>query len=249
MRDLESALEYSFENCNYGYSWKYNSPINRREESLYMIIPTTEDTLEIPTFTLGIFEKNYSLRYGSDALVVTLKHIGKSSNYKTLDTSLKDSLTGTYTNDFLVKLPDAKDSTRKYYVTNGAIFDEDFKPIMMLTWEVKKALTDKETACYDFLRPILRVRPEVFINKSNSIERYVINKIVPTALSLNYISAPFAHGYDLFKVNGITSRRFKAKVIIDKIPFEIKATDVPSISTTNEELLNIALNNIDELVE
>lgn len=41
----------------------------------------------------------------------------------------------------------------------------------------------------------------------------------------------------------------KVKVLIEKIPFIIKETDVPSISTTNEELLGTALNYIDEIVE
>lgn len=247
MRDLESALEYSFENINQGYSWRNNS-LNREEGIKYMVIPISEKPMEIPTFVLSQFETDFRLIHGRDALIVTLKHLGKNTNYKTLDASLRDSLTSTYTNDYLIKLPNVKDTTRKYYVTCGAIFDENFKPIMMQSWEAKKALSDKATAYYDFLRPILRISPEVFINKSNSIERYIINKIVPTALSLNFIGAPAAHGHDLFMGDNL-GKRFKAKVVIDKIPFEIKSVNVPSISTTNEELLNIALDNIDELIE
>lgn len=247
MRDLISALEYSFEDIT-SSTWKRVSRADRREESLYMMIPTSQEKLEIPAFTLNKFGSDVRLYQDIDVLVVSLQCIGKKTNYKSLDAAMREALANKYEETYLIRLPEVKDTLRKYYATQGTIFDESFKPIMMQTWEAIKTTNKEGVKCYDFLRPILRVSPEVFINKSNSIERYIINKIVPTVLSLNLMSSPAPHGYDMFKGNNI-NQRYKAKVIIDKIPFEIKATDVPSISTTNEELLNIALDNIDEMIQ
>ena len=118
----------------------------------------------------------------------------------------------------------------------------------MLSWELKKIYRDDEQDPfrYKFISPILRVAPEVFINKSNTVERFIINQILPTALSITYLSSPIFHRSMIYESN---SGNCKVKVLIEKIPFIIKETDVPSISTTNEELLGTALNYIDEIVE
>ena len=120
----------------------------------------------------------------------------------------------------------------------------------MLSWELKKIYRDDEQDPfrYKFIRPILRVAPEVFINKSNTVERFIINQIIPTALSVIYLSSPIFHRSMLYESNS-SNCDTKVKVLIEKIPFIIKETDVPSISTTNEELLGTALNYIDEIVE
>ena len=82
----------------------------------------------------------------------------------------------------------------------------------------------------------------------DAVERFIINQIIPTALSINYLSSPSCHRSVIYESNS-TNCNTKVKVLIEKIPFIIKETDVPSISTTNEELLDTALNYIDEIIE
>lgn len=120
----------------------------------------------------------------------------------------------------------------------------------MLSWELKKIYRDDEQDPfrYKFIRPILRVAPEVFINKSNTVERFIINQIIPTALSITYLSSPEFYNCKIYDSNSYNCNT-KVKVLIEKIPFIIKEADVPSISTTNEELLGTALNYIDEIIE
>lgn len=175
---------------------------------------------------------------------------GGYSSFKSVSTSIRDAFTVLYKNAHLRKLVTVGDPEKTYYGTYGAIFDENFKPIVMLSWELKKIYRDddQDPFRYKFIRPILRVAPEVFINKSNTVERFIINQIIPTALSVIYLSSPIFHRSMLYESNS-SNCDTKVKVLIEKIPFIIKETDVPSISTTNEELLGTALNYIDEIVE
>lgn len=250
MRDLRTALSYCFE-CVAADDYSIGRSISFTNKSSYMLIPVTEDSIEIPTMTmysLPTLENKILQKEPIDALVVNLNNNGGYSLFKSVSASIRDAFTVLYKNAHLRKLVTVGDPEKTYYGTYGAIFDENFKPIVMLSWELKKIYRDDEQDPfrYKFISPILRVAPEVFINKSNTVERFIINQIIPTALSITYLSSPIFHRSMIYESN---SGNCKVKVLIEKIPFIIKETDVPSISTTNEELLGTALNYIDEIVE
>lgn len=250
MRDLKTALSYCFE-CAAADTYSISRSISFTDKSSYMLIPVTGDNIEIPTmamFSLPTLENKILQKEPIDALVVNLNNNGGYSSFKSVSASIRDAFTVLYKNAHLRKLVTVGDPEKTYYGTYGAIFDENFKPIVMLSWELKKIYRDDEQDPfrYKFISPILRVAPEVFINKSNTVERFIINQIIPTALSITYLSSPIFHRSMIYESN---SGNCKVKVLIEKIPFIIKETDVPSISTTNEELLGTALNYIDEIVE
>lgn len=250
MRDLKTALSYCFE-CVAADTYDISRSISFTDKSSYMLIPVTGDNIEIPTmamFSLPTLENKILQKEPIDALVVNLNNNGGYSSFKSVSASIRDAFTVLYKNAHLRKLVTVGDPEKTYYGTYGAIFDENFKPIVMLSWELKKIYRDDEQDPfrYKFISPILRVAPEVFINKSNTVERFIINQILPTALSITYLSSPIFHRSMIYESN---SGNCKVKVLIEKIPFIIKETDVPSISTTNEELLGTALNYIDEIVE
>nr|DAK84531.1 MAG TPA: hypothetical protein [Caudoviricetes sp.] len=250
MRDLKTALSYCFE-CVAADTYSISRSISFTDKSSYMLIPVTGDNIEIPTmamFSLPTLENKILQKEPIDALVVNLNNNGGYSSFKSVSASIRDAFTVLYKNAHLRKLVTVGDPEKTYYGTYGAIFDENFKPIVMLSWELKKIYRDDEQDPfrYKFISPILRVAPEVFINKSNTVERFIINQIIPTALSITYLSSPIFHRSMIYESN---SGNCKVKVLIEKIPFIIKETDVPSISTTNEELLGTALNYIDEIVE
>lgn len=250
MRDLKTALSYCFE-CVAADAYSISRSISFTDKSSYMLIPVTGDNIEIPTmamFSLPTLENKILQKEPIDALVVNLNNNGGYSSFKSVSASIRDAFAVLYKNAHLRKLVTVGDPEKTYYGTYGAIFDENFKPIVMLSWELKKIYRDDEQDPfrYKFISPILRVAPEVFINKSNTVERFIINQILPTALSITYLSYPIFHRSMIYESN---SGNCKVKVLIEKIPFIIKETDVPSISTTNEELLGTALNYIDEIVE
>lgn len=250
MRDLKTALSYCFE-CVAADTYSISRSISFTDKSSYMLIPVTGDNIEIPTmamFSLPTLENKILQKEPIDALVVNLNNNGGYSSFKSVSASIRDAFTVLYKNAHLRKLVTVGDPEKTYYGTYGAIFDENFKPIAMLSWELKKIYRDDEQDPfrYKFISPILRVAPEVFINKSNTVERFIINQIIPTALSITYLSSPIFHRSMIYESN---SGNCKVKVLIEKIPFIIKETDVPSISTTNEELLGTALNYIDEIIE
>lgn len=250
MRDLKTAISYCFE-CIAADSYSISRSISFTDKSSYMLIPVTGDNIEIPTmamYSLPTLENKILQKEPIDALVVNLNNNGGYSTFKSVSASIRDAFTVLYKNAHLRKLVTVGDPEKTYYGTYGAIFDENFKPIVMLSWELKKIYRDDEQDPfrYKFISPILRVAPEVFINKSNTVERFIINQILPTALSITYLSSPIFHRSMIYESN---SGNCKVKVLIEKIPFIIKETDVPSISTTNEELLGTALNYIDEIVE
>lgn len=250
MRDLRTALSYCFE-CAAADTYSISRSISFTDKSSYMLIPVTGDNIEIPTmamFSLPKLENKILQKELIDALVVNLNNNGGYSTFKSVSASIRDAFTVLYKNAHLRKLITVGDPEKTYYGTYGAIFDENFKPVVMLSWELKKIYRDDEQDPfrYKFVRPVLRVAPEVFINKSNTVERFIINQIIPTALSINYLSSPIFHRSMIYESN---SGNCKVKVLIEKIPFIIKETDVPSVSTTNEELLDTALNYIDEIIE
>lgn len=252
MGDLRTVISYCFEYKD-GINYSPIRNISFTDRSSYMLIPVAEDTIEIPTMTmysLSMVEEKILKKEPIDTLVVNLNNTGAYTTYKTAEASVKSAFSVSYRKARLKKLISVGNPEKTYYGTYGAIFDENFKPVVMLSWELKKIYRDDEQDPfrYKFITPILRVAPEVFIDKSNTVERFIINKLIPTTLSLTHIYPPINPGNRIFDSGSIGYDR-KAKILIEDCPFVIKETDVPSISTTNEELLGTALNYIDEIIE
>lgn len=219
---------------------------------LFMIVPINEDTFEIPTFLLNKFinivDKDYENNV--DAIVVDLNYLNQKSGYKSIDSCIREVISTNFEKAHLIKIADVGDHFKSYYGTQGAIFNSDFFPLMMMSWIMKKVPKEDNSSSfeYKFYKPILRVSPEVFINKDDSVQRYIINKIVSEVLSIDCIACPHIYSSNRFNIDSIC-HSFKAKVEIEHCPFVFKKTDTPSISTTDEELLNTVINNIDEVIQ
>lgn len=248
MGDLFDTLKYSFEYAFYSSGGYTVSDADVK--SKYMVIPTDKETFEVPVFALYAFDKeNPNPNAVFDGIIIKLNYVGVRNYYKTLDAAVRDRLTSAFSCSRLTRLPLVGDPERAYYITQGAIFDEDFNPVMMLTWEICKKPRSNSIQAFDymFVKPILRIIPEVVINKSNALERYIVNKIMPATLSIYSVSRPHIDSTS-FAVSNSSYSTYKPRVVIEKIPFEIKETDVPSISTTNEDLMKVALDNLEELL-
>ena len=201
----------------------------------YMEIPISENRFEVPIFAMDGFDKairsNIRGYRNIEALTVILNSTGYHSGYVTLDRNMTDVLLERFSRSrlALVNVKD-KNNVLTYYGTQGAIFDKDLNPVMMCSFLMEK----NQEGNYRCVRPILRIKPQVYMNKANPMERYIVNKIAPTCLSNSVLA------------NGTT--RSVPKVEIDECPFVIRTSDVPSASTTNKELLQIAINHVDEII-
>lgn len=242
MRDLQYVIGDCFSGG--GVSRCYNSYNNLRENSntKYFIIPI-KDSFNIPVFALS------ALKGDTDSIVAQLQDLQVRTTYKSLDTGIRDTISFNFKYNKLAKLP-TKVGEPTYYGTYGAIFDKDFTPIAMIMWEMEKKYSTSEESSYPFkykfVKPILRVSPIVFINRSNTVERYIINKIIPAALEKDIVYAP--NNRDSRFISTYNGLHLKVEISYFS-DFTLRKVNVPSISTTNENLLEVALDNIEEIVE
>lgn len=248
MRDLTSIIRGCWNNNDCHITSQSGSLFQGKTAN--MIIPVNKEVFEIPTFILS--QLSYCLFKIEDveAFVLTLGSKGRQTSYKSLDAGVREALSSQYNIYGLRQITPACAPYKIYYGTNGAIFDENLQPVMMLSWQIEKISPEKggERMQYKFLRPLLRVDPAVFIRKGNALERYVAGKMISTALSVPLLSHPYI-GVNRYCAGYHDDRRFLPKVEIDKSPFLFRQPDIPSISTTNESLLNVVLDNIEEVLQ
>ena len=245
--NLAKAIRRSLESsCSAQGSRAYSKNITNTGKLCDMVIPVGLDTVEIPVFVLGDFAyiTGNSECKNTDAIVVNLMSFDVNSSYKSLDADIRNTLYSDYRGIELRKLLSTSNYDHPYYITRGIIFNDRFQPVLMLSWQLEKTSKAEEDPVYTFSRPILRIHPDIFINKGDAMERFIVNKILPAALNVQNVYTPFV--YSTISCLKEAGRVFRLKVEIDRCPFTIETPDVPSITTENKELLNIALTHIDE---
>lgn len=250
MTDLKAILRECYNGYESHYSYGGRSMQHPCTLERDIIIPVSfNDTFELPTFLLSNFMPYSFLSHREDfAFVATLKSNIRMSRYKSLDAIIRDSLEISFASRKLQCIVEnAHDSSQNYYATQGTIFDSAFNPVMMLLWQVKAERDEDNHLKFKFIKPILKVAPHVLIEKADSVQRYIVNKIIPAALEITWIHKPNGMLYNDF-IETDCENHCSVKVEIDKMPFLFKNTDTPSVSTTNGMLLDIALSHVEEAV-
>ena len=132
----------------------------------------------------------------------------------------------------------------KYYGTHGAIFDDGYNPVAMYTCQIKRTEIDSEshTYSYEILKPILRISPDSYKSKGDSMEKFITNKLILASIS-DSITPRY---YDNI-INALSE--YNVEVVIGDIPFKPIIADSPSISTTNKELLELVVDHIEEVIQ
>lgn len=235
----------SYNHCYRRYDRRTGNPI--QSDTKYMIIPIGDGTFEVPIFAFEEFCQAVldpeAREHPSDALVVQLNYKESQSRYTSLNAVMGDVLNERFYDSRLCKITITKLATT-YYGTYGALFNEEFKPIMMCSWLMEKCINPDNHVEYRFIKPIVRVEPYCFMNKGDILERFICNKFVTTVLEGLYHIPPSRRRY-----LGITSsNNYHPKIEIDECPFTISGADSPSVSTTNRELLQLARNHINEII-
>lgn len=247
MTDLKHTIQRCFEGFFQDTIYSYRDNVIHNFQ--YMNVPVFKDVFELPTF---MFRELFN--YDSSAIVDTvdtftacLNYTGAKSTYKTLSSKLRIILTQMFHTARLVKIPLDPLGENYYYGTCGAIFDKDLMPVMIMSWRVEKVQQNNvdKSFVYKFTQPILRISPSVFTAKANPLTRYIINQIIPNTLICR-CDTPQIYNNSLFPS---TFESFNVKVDIGDFPFSFRKVNTPSVSTTNEELLHVALKHIDEVVE
>ena len=239
---LSDALRCSFNSCIN----RYTAPNQDSTLSSQVTIPVSEDAFEIPAFVLCNSPVVRNIKKGFvDAVVANVSYYGFLSHYKSLNASFCYNITNSLSDPGLVKLP-VKDGETDCYITHGAVFDHNLQPLLMLTWVLQKTAPSERNLSYKCslqgLYPIVRVAPQVIVDHSHSVHKYIANRVLSSILSLNSIcllSEDISDNYGYC---------FSPKALIEPIPFTVRRPSVPSVNTSNDDLIHSALDHFDDFI-
>ena len=250
MASLNSVIYSIFEDSNrnsqirrqYYNRTTSNTPITVKK---YMEIPIGSDVFELPLFAFEDFRKMHKNNKMGDVIVASLYSCGQTSNYKSLDSIMKDTLS-TFFDKHLCKVQ-IPNSPNVYYATFGAVFDENLTPLMMLSWIMERRINEEGVIKYRYKKPLLRLNPYPCLNKEDALEKFICGRWMTATLGAT-VYTPSTYGLGNLIEPGCFSFEH-VKIEIDECPFVIRSTDVPSISVTNEDLLQLAADHIDEILQ
>lgn len=250
MASLDSVINEIFRdsNSNSQIRRRYfrntsNTPVTVKK---YMEIPIDSDVFELPLFAFEDFKKMHKNKKIGDVIVASLYSCGQTSDYKSLDSIMKDVLS-TFFDMHLCRVQ-ISNSPNVYYATFGAVFDENFTPLMMLSWIMERRVNEEGVIKYRYKKPLLRLNPYSCLNKEDALQKFICGRWMTTALG-ETIYAPSFYDCSSFLEQQGYLRFNHVKIEIDECPFVIRGTDVPSISVTNENMLQLAADHIDEILQ
>lgn len=246
-RNLESVVrniygQYTYRHCYYNY------PVDERDTTVkYLEIPINKEVFEVPMFALYALQRVISdgTVGRTDAIVVSLADHGRKPGYKTLERNMVDVLECDFESSKLIRVDASNGSENvRYYGTHGAIFDDGYSPVAMYTCQIKRTEIDSEshTYSYEILKPILRIRPDSYKTRGDSMEKFITNKLILTSISDSVAPCDYNNTIN-------TLPEYNVEVVIGDIPFKPIIADSPSISTTNKELLELVVDHIEEVIQ
>jgi hypothetical protein len=212
----------------------------------YEFLRRGEGVFEMPLFLMNILTARLPfIDRSTEVAVIRLESTDDYTKYKSLPAIMKEVLRPTHNADNAIKALSfkvhEKDCTYNYYSLGGAVFTEALKPLMVLTWEVEKTITN-DTANYEFIRPVLHINSDCYF-RPYPVEKFIIGRFLKAALNTN-ISCPSNNCRLGSEYNYYTE---PLKVEISELHFPLKGTHTPSINTTNEELLKLVSDFKDDI--
>lgn len=251
----------------YNITTYYTEGIKRRvcpdSNHKYLEIPTKGEIFELPLIAGPLFNNlvGDTTIEQIDAIIVDLNTPIIESRFKSAERAFQDLLEHK-PNSLVTFETKQGDETILYYASKGLIVDKLFNPVLMATWKVQRQLvTDEEGEVitkFNFIKPILYINPTVILDKKDSVERFIVNKLLPVFLKSKIYDYDVYNGSNNSIVvmkedrlqNTLCTRNpySNIQVVIAQIPFNIKAAQTPSLITTDKELLNIACEHIEEMM-
>lgn len=210
-----------------------------------IIVNIKDDKFEVPIIALSHIENiirgnlNDKLAMKCDKIIIPLYKNSNSKNCKTFNTIIGNIFSATF-NDRLRQITTGKGYV--YYGGRGIILDRDYTPLLLITLKGKIITNDDNTIGFKYIRPICHINPIIFNDKTNVINKGIINTII-TYYSNNSIQ--FIDGINT-RTSHINDK--KVRVIIDNFDNFFITPNRPTPSTCSDEILNDCLvNNIKEL--
>ena len=129
-----------------------------------------------------------------------------------------------------------------YYASKGLIMDEEFNVLMIATWMVKWINSEGSDA-YVLHTPKLRIEPSCFTRETDSTLKFICNKM------LKKCAGQCVHPNQNFPFINGWSERHLVSIRIEEIPehLQVHHAKTPDITTSNEELRQLVLNNLQDL--
>jgi len=199
---------------------------------------------EVPVFLLASFaslvNSNDVGRLGK--LVAYLSVKTYCDSYKTAMPSMRELTKSCFTEQGLAKLK-IVGKPFTYYGSVGALFDHALTPVYVSSWQLRREASG-DHCTYQFIKPVFRLSPTVFLGSEDIIQKFVCNKLLKLYMS-NSVYPPYVGGYF-----DRPQRAFPIETIISHDwPFFIRKPSEPTISTTNDSLLKVALEHCGEIVD
>lgn len=215
---------------------------------LYMEIPLNASRIEIPVMAYPAFLRCIESLPCAEALAVELFSKDYMSRYTTVERYMRDVLISDFSEDRLIRcLCTQEGRSFTYYGSHGAVFDESFRPLMMCSWQVAHEQDSPYGAHrYSFIRPILRIDPDVYLCQSNPMEKWIVRKMLGTALTLRAFTRP-----DI-PIQELQSSDFSLKDIkveIDRCPFSLRSITPPPMDVTDKDLLMEVIEHVGEVAQ
>ena len=245
--DLIFQINRVFALNQYNNSWHdWRNHERPKDDIKYMEIPINTETFDVPLFAMPQFLKASGKRLDlcREALVVQIATLNRTSRYKSLERVMQDILNESYASR-LVRVPvkQKDEPDRIYYCTAGAVFDEDFDPIMVCSWQMRREwIRDKRM--YRFVKPVIWMNPLIYADKFNKMSKFLTEKFTAHIMDRGVSQIATAHDFCISSPFG----PLVPKVVFDVCPFRFQQTTPPSISVTNEELLKLAADHVGEIV-
>lgn len=236
-----------------GYYGSNNTPGVRK----YLEIPIDQEEFEVPIFAMQIFKDivKQNLDTQTQAIAVELYSRERDLRYVSVERYMRDVLVDEFARNRLLKCyAKTKEGTVKYYGTHGAVFNEEFTPVAMCSWQLRRinCFNDEsgETEIrYAFVRPIFRIDPLLYTNQQDTMEKFLAKKFINLLLSDTVLTPHRDNLLQRIILTGSYIDNMNPSIYIERNPFNITTISEPTIDTTNEELREAALEHIDEVIQ
>jgi hypothetical protein len=190
-------------------------------------VPIADDVFDVPVFLWK--EANDWLRKNPviDCMTVSLNTYSKPA-YKTPARYMRDVLVSNFFRNGMVTLKDDDGLPLDCcYATGGMVIDHSLNIMMAAATRCKKAESDR--AGMTTVSHVLYVSPECYCS-NDKVSKFLIKNVMNNVISLGSEG-----GHPL-------------NVQIGEMPFHIRQVTPPDIHTTDREILQTALEHIDEIV-
>lgn len=206
---------------------------------------SNEDKIEIPVFGRNMIEEYLRKKTRAIAnntvkkIVIPLFTNCSPTTRRTSDSILTEFFARTTFANRLKKVTTNKGEV--YYGNKGIILDSQFNILFLSTLTCEKS-DNPSVSLYCYKESSIHISPRVFLNKTDLLEKAILNKVIPF-----YLTATInVHNRNVgFTVDsGVT----KPKIIVEDINL-VSSPISPKVDTYSDDAMNeLVMENIDDLL-